>query len=157
VASLLHTRVRRPEEVAVLTNVVRVSMHTCRVCAAPVRGFRFCWRCAAHQRITGVAYVVAPLVYAVADTESAAVLSRYKNHPVRTERDRCATTIAYLLRHAIALHEQCFGAATGLPISVRTVIPSLTSRPGVHANKCTRRSVQRPRLEESCVNRSPLE
>jgi serine/threonine protein kinase len=30
----------------------------------------------------------------VADTESAAVVSRYKNHPVRTERDRCASTIA---------------------------------------------------------------
>jgi hypothetical protein len=51
---------------------------------------------------------------------------------VRTERDRCATTIADLLRNAIALHEQCFGADTGLPISLRTVIPSLTSRPGVH-------------------------
>ena len=94
--------------------------------------FKFCWRCAAHQRIAGVADVVAPLVYAVADTESAAVLSRYKNHPVRTERDRCATTIAYLLRQAILLHEQCFGAETGLPISLRTMIPSLTSRPGVH-------------------------
>ena len=131
-ASLLHTHARQPEAIAALTNVVRVPMRTCRVCAARVRGFRFCWRCAAHQRVAGVADVVAPLVYAVADTESTAVLSRYKNHLVRTGRDTCATTIAYLLRQAILLHEQCFGAETGLPMSLRTVIPSLTSRPGVH-------------------------
>lgn len=83
-ASLLHVHARQPEEVAVLNNVAREPMRTCRVGAAPVRGFKFCWRCAAHQRIAGVADVVAPLVYAVADTESAAVLSRYKNHLVRT-------------------------------------------------------------------------
>jgi hypothetical protein len=132
VAWLLHRHVRQPEEVAVLINVVREPLRTCRVCAARVRGFRFCWRCAAHQRITGVADVVAPLVYAVADAESAEVLGRYKNHPVRTERARCAITITYLLCNAIVLHEQCFGAETGLPDSLRTVIPSLTSRPGVH-------------------------
>lgn len=108
-ASLLHTHAGQPEAVAALPNVVRVPMRTCRVCTARVRGFRFCWRCVAHQRVAGVADVVAPQVYAVADTESAAVLSRYKNHLVRTGRDTCVTTIAYLLRQAIFLHEQCFG------------------------------------------------
>ena len=40
-ASLLHTHARQPEAVAALTNVVRVPMRTCRVCAARVRGFYF--------------------------------------------------------------------------------------------------------------------
>jgi len=87
VASLLHTHVRQPEEVAFLTNVVREPMRTCRVCAAPVRGFIFCWRCAAHQRIPGVADVVAPLVYAVADTESALLST------ADTKTTRCALSV----------------------------------------------------------------
>jgi hypothetical protein len=33
---------------------------------------------------------------------------------------------------ALPAHERCIGAAAGSPISLRAVIPSLSSRPGVH-------------------------
>jgi phosphoribosylpyrophosphate synthetase len=120
------------EEKVALINAVRTRGRTCAVCAAPVRGYSFCWRCATHQRISGIADVVAPLVYAVGGTESAAVLSAYKNHPTRTQREQAALVVGELLRPAIQLHEKCFGAVVGLPILVRSVIPSLTYRPGVH-------------------------
>jgi predicted amidophosphoribosyltransferase len=115
-----------------LTNVVREPLQTCCVCGAPVRQFRCCWRCAAHQPIPGIADIVAPLVYAVAGTESAALVSKYKNHPIRIERERCAIIIADLLQTAIQLHENCFGAVAGVPVTARTVVPSLTWRCGVH-------------------------
>jgi phosphoribosylpyrophosphate synthetase len=79
-----------------------------------------------------VADVVAPLVYAVGGAESAAMLSTYKNHPVRARREQSAQVVAELLSSAIRLHEKCFGAVVGMSISVRTVIPSLTYRVGVH-------------------------
>ncbi len=114
-----------------VSNVVR-EPSTCRVCTAPVCGFELCWPCAAHQRIPGVADVVAPLTYAVASTESAELLSKYKNHPVRAHREWRTAIIADLLGEAIRLHETCFGVAAGLPVSVRTVVPSLTWRSGTH-------------------------
>jgi hypothetical protein len=40
--------------------------------------------------------------------------------------------IGELLRLAISLHQHCFGAVVGKPVSMRVVIPSLTFRPGIH-------------------------
>jgi predicted amidophosphoribosyltransferase len=115
-----------------LINVVRQPLQTCCVCGAPVQQFKCCWRCAARQPIPGIADIVAPLVYAVAGTDSAALVSKYKNHPIRIERERCAIIIADLLQTAIQLHENCFGAVVGVPVTARTVVPSLTCRCGVH-------------------------
>jgi hypothetical protein len=115
-----------------LYNVVREPRRTCRVCGTPVGGFELCWRCREHQDIAGVADIVGPLTYAIDDTEWATVLRRYKDHAVRSERERCGLIVAELLRVGITLHERCFAAVAGLPVSVRVVIPSLTSRPGVH-------------------------
>jgi hypothetical protein len=115
-----------------LLNVMYARARTCGVCAAPVAGFELCWRCRDHYRIAGVADVVAPLTYAVGESDSAALLRNYKNHPVRSERERCAAIVSALVGLAIWLHEPCFGAAVGLPVSCRAVIPSLTGRPGTH-------------------------
>jgi hypothetical protein len=115
-----------------LVNVIRVPALTCRVCAAPVAGFELCWQCREHNRIAGVADTVAPLTYAIGETDSAGLLRNFKNHPVRSERARCAATVSALVGLAIWLHEPCFGAVVGLPVSCRVVIPSLTSRPGTH-------------------------
>jgi predicted amidophosphoribosyltransferase len=60
------------------------------------------------------------------------MFSVYKNHPVRTQRERCAQTIADLLMSAISLHEPCFATVVAQPISARAVIPSLTYRSGIH-------------------------
>lgn len=122
-------------------NAVRESKCTCRVCAAPVRGFDLCWQCAAHQRMPGTADVVAPLAYAIAGTESALTLSAYKNHPARAERERRSRVAAGLLMSAISLHEDCLGAVVGMAISARVVVPSLTYRPDDHPLTSIVRSV----------------
>ena len=116
----------------ILRNVVREPMRTCRVCATPVDGYNMCWRCRDHRRIAGLADLVAPLAYAVDDAESAAVLRNYKNHPLRRERERCESIVGEILRLALSIHERCLGTAVGQPISARVVIPSLTSRMGIH-------------------------
>jgi hypothetical protein len=115
-----------------LRNVIRQPKITCRVCAAPVRGFDRCWRCAQARRIAGVADVVAPLTYAVAGTPSAALVRDYKNHPARSVRERHGAVINWLVWLGITCHERCIGRAAGLAVSCRLVVPSLTSRPGRH-------------------------
>lgn len=70
-------------------NVVR-DQSTCRVCATPVHGYTTCWRCSEYRSEPGVADIVAPLVYAIGGTESAATLRNYKNHPNRARRERSA-------------------------------------------------------------------
>jgi hypothetical protein len=115
-----------------LRNIVRAPARTCGVCATPVDGHALCWRCRDHQRISGVADLVAPLAYAIDGTESAVLLRNYKDHPLRRERERCASVVGELLGLGISLHERCLGALVGQPVSTRVVIPSLTSRIGVH-------------------------
>jgi hypothetical protein len=115
-----------------LRNVIRQPQISCRVCAAPVRGFDRCWRCAQARRIAGVADVVAPLTYAVAGAPSAALVRDYKNHPARSVRERHSAVIKAPVLLAITRHERCIGHAAGLAVSCRLVIPSLTSRPGRH-------------------------
>jgi hypothetical protein len=115
-----------------LRNVIRTPRITCRVCAAPVDGFDHCWRCRQAQRIAGVADVVAPLTYAITGTGSAALVRDYKNHPARAVRERCSEIIKWLVLLGITHHERCIAAAVGSPVARRVVIPSLTSRPGVH-------------------------
>jgi hypothetical protein len=140
-----------------LRNVVREPMRTCRVCATPVDGYELCWRCRDHQRISGLADVVAPLAYAIDGTESAAVLRNYKNHPLRCERERCGTIVAEVLRLGMSLHERCMATAVGQPVSARVVIPSLTSRIGTHPMMSIAESlglmgdvVLRPALDARC-------
>lgn len=115
-----------------LRNPVREAAVTCRVCTAPVGGYQYCWRCAQHQRLGHLADLVVPLTYAVADTPSAALVRRYKNDPARSIREQHSRVINQLLWLAITRHERCIGLAVGIPVSLRLVIPSLTSRPGVH-------------------------
>jgi hypothetical protein len=115
-----------------LHNVVRQPLRTCRICATPVDGFGLCWRCREHQRIPGLADLVAPLIYAVDSSDSAALLREYKNHPVRSTRQRRCSMIGELMRLAMTLHHDCFGSVVGMPVSQRVVIPSLTFRPGIH-------------------------
>jgi hypothetical protein len=115
-----------------LRNVVRRPGLTCGVCTTPVEGFDMCWRCRVHQRIEGLADLVAPLAYAVDGSESAAVLRNFKNHPQRRERARCGSIVRETLRLGVSLHEQCISAVVGQPVSARVVIPSLTSRLGIH-------------------------
>ena len=57
-----------------LSNVVREPLRTCRVCATPVDGFDLCWRCREHLRVGGWADLVAPLMYAIDTSESAALV-----------------------------------------------------------------------------------
>jgi hypothetical protein len=115
-----------------LHNVVREPGRSCGVCATPVNGYPLCWRCRDHQRISGMADLVAPLAYAVDGTKSAAVLRNFKNHPRRRERARCGSIVRETLRLGVSLHEQCVGTMVGQPVSARVVIPSLTSRIGIH-------------------------
>jgi hypothetical protein len=115
-----------------LRNVVREPMCTCRVCATPVGGYPLCWRCRGHQSFSGLADLVVTLAYAIDGTESAAVLRNYKNHPLRRERERCGSIVGEVLRLGMFLHERCIGAVVGQAVSARAVIPSLTSRLGVH-------------------------
>jgi hypothetical protein len=95
-------------------------------------GLEACQRCTGHQRIPGVADIVTPVVYTIAGTDSGALLWDYKNYPSREVRQRCSSEIGWLLQSVLSLHEACLGAAVGKSITVRTTIPSLTYRPGVH-------------------------
>jgi hypothetical protein len=115
-----------------LHNVVHEPSRTCRVCTTPVDGYPLCWPCRQHQRIAGVADLVAPLTYALDSADSAALLRNYKNHPLRTERERCGSIVGELLRFATSQHERCIATVVGQPIATRVVIPSLTSRLGTH-------------------------
>jgi hypothetical protein len=118
--------------IGLFSNVVRVPMRTCRVCVTPVDGYQLCWHCRDHQRMCGLADVVVPLAYAIDGTESAAVVRNYKNHPLRRERERCGSIVDDVLRLGMSLHERCLAAVVGQPVSARVVIPSMTSRFGLH-------------------------
>jgi hypothetical protein len=115
-----------------LRNVVREPGRTCGVCATPVNAYPLCWRCRAHQHISGLADLVVPLAYAIDSTESAAVLRNFKNHPLRSERERCGSIVRETLRLGVSLHELCISAVVGQSVSARVVVPSLTSRLGIH-------------------------
>ena len=111
---------------------LRARHRTCRWCTEPTAGFEVCRHCRHHCEIPGVADVVAPLAYAIAGTDSAALLRDYKNHPSRVVRRRIGDEIASMLEAALGLHEDCVERAVGMPVAVRTTVPSLTLRPGVH-------------------------
>ncbi|MCW2653596.1 MAG: hypothetical protein QOE41_4136 [Mycobacterium sp.] len=115
-----------------LRNVVREPGVTCEVCTTPVDGFARCWRCQQHQRIAGVADVVAPLTYAIGGTQSATLLWHYKDDPVRKVRERHGLILNWLLYLAIWEHERCLGVMAGVPVSLRVAIPSLSGRTGTH-------------------------
>lgn len=117
---------------AYLRNTIRQPQVTCRVCATPVDGFDRCWRCQQARRIAGVADLVAPLIYAISGTPSAALVRDYKNHPARRVREHHSAVITELVHLAVTGHQRCIDRAVGLPVSRRLFIPSLTSRPGRH-------------------------
>jgi hypothetical protein len=140
-----------------LRNVVREPTRTCRVCATPVGGYPLCWRCRDHQHISGLADLVAPLSYGIDGTESATVIRNYKNHRLRSERERCGSIVGEVLRLGLSLHERCVAAAVGQPVSSCAVIPSLTSRLGAHPMVSIAESlglvgdvVLRPSLDARC-------
>ena len=90
-----------------------------------------------HQRIAGLADVLAPLTYAVGCTDSAAPLRNYKNHPVRSVRQQYDLEAGSLLRLGITTHERWITAVVGMRVTLRIVFPSLTRQPGfasVHAD-----------------------
>jgi hypothetical protein len=133
--SVLTSRLASSEAAApleFLRNVVRKPMRTCHMCATPINGYPLCWRCCDHQHISGLADLVAPLSYGIDGTESATVIRNYKNHRLCSERERCGSIVGEVLRLGLSLHERCVAAAVGQPVSSCAVIPSLTSRPGVH-------------------------
>jgi hypothetical protein len=115
-----------------LRNVVRKPMRTCRMCTTPVDGYELCWRCRDHQRTSGLADLVAPLAYAIDGTKSAAVVRNYKNHPLRCERERCGSIVGEVLRLGMTLHKRCVNAVVGQSVFACVVVPSLTSRLGIH-------------------------
>jgi hypothetical protein len=130
-----HADVRRALVAAAggyLRNVVRLPSVTCVVCTTPVDGFQRCWRCQQDHRVVGVADVVAPLTYAIGNTQSATLLRHYKNDPVRKVREQHSLIINWLVFLGITLHERCIGTRAGMPVSLRLAIPSLTGRPGEH-------------------------
>lgn len=112
--------------------VVRAPRRTCRWCAEPTLGLWACRHCTDHHRVVGAAEVIVPLAYAIAGTQASKMLRDYKDHSSRLRRAECATVLTMLLRSTLSTHERCVEAAVGLPIGVRTVIPSLTWRPGAH-------------------------
>jgi hypothetical protein len=65
-------------------------------------------------------------------TPSGALVRDYNNHPVRSVREQHGAVLNWLVWLAITCHERCIPAVVGLPVSARVVVPSLTSRPGVH-------------------------
>jgi hypothetical protein len=115
-----------------LRNVVREPGVTCAVCAAPVDGFTWCWRCQQDRRIPGLADLVVPLTYAIGGTQSATLLWHYKDDPMRKVREQHTLILNWLLYLAISLHERCVGEVVGLPVSLRVTIPSLSGRTGLH-------------------------
>jgi hypothetical protein len=80
----------------------------------------------------GTADVVAPVIYAIAGSRSAALLRDYKNHPSRVTRRCDSEVIGDIAGAALARHTACVEAKVGMPVSLRTTLPSLTSRPGTH-------------------------
>lgn len=75
--------------------------------------------------------MVVPLIYAIAGTPSAELLSGYKNHPVRSVRAAYGAMVGAVLSDLVA-HERCLAAGVGAAVDARVVVPSLTSRSGAH-------------------------
>jgi hypothetical protein len=140
-----------------LRNVVRELSRTCRMCTTPVDGYELCWRCRDHQRTSGLADLVAPLAYAIDGTKSAAVVRNYKDHPLRCERERCGSIVGEVLRLGMTLHKRCVNAVVGQSVFACVVVPSLTSRLGIHPMMSIAESlglvgdvVLRPALDARC-------
>ncbi|KAA0093585.1 amidophosphoribosyltransferase [Mycolicibacterium sp. P1-18] len=129
-----HDLATEPERLTVdgPCRVVRARRRTCRWCAEPTAGAWACRHCTVHHRYAGTADVVVPLSYAVAGTEWSRMLRDYKDHPARRRRLACTAALTRVVELALSTHERCVEAAAGRPVDVRTVIPSLTWRPGVH-------------------------
>jgi predicted amidophosphoribosyltransferase len=113
-------------------NVVRKPGVTCVVCGEPTGYFGYCRHCGQHRKIPGAADVVAPVIYAVSGERSAALLRDFKDHPSQATRARDQQIVGALAEVALTRHSACVEALVGRPISVRTTLPSLTFRPGVH-------------------------
>jgi hypothetical protein len=113
-------------------NVERTPGVNCVICGEPIGGFGFCRHCKEHCMIPRTTDVIVPLIYAIAGTRSAALLRGYKDDPSRTVRARHARIVGALVETALSRHVGCIEAIAGMRISVRTTLPSLTFRPGVH-------------------------
>jgi hypothetical protein len=113
-------------------NVERTPGVNCIICGEPIDDFGLCRHCMVNRRIPCTADVMAPIIYAIAGTRSAAVLRGYKDDPSRIVRARHASAVGALLDNALSRHVGCIEAIAGMRISVRTTLPSLTFRPGTH-------------------------
>lgn len=115
-----------------LDTVRRGADGVCRVCGEPtVRNARLCRHCRVHRAIPGTADSVVPLVYAVGGEPSGRLVRDYKDHPLRAVRQRSAGVLAAVTAAGLT-HTACLEAVVGLPVTVRTTVPSLTFRAGVH-------------------------
>ena len=103
-----------------LINVVRQRLQTCCVCGAPVRQFKCCWRCAAHQAHPRHRRYRCPPRLCGCRHGICCPRKQVPEPPIRLERERCAIIIADLLQTAIQLHENCFDAVAGVPVTART-------------------------------------
>jgi hypothetical protein len=115
-----------------LHNIIREPGRTCLVCTAPVDRYSNCWRCSQSASLPGLADVVAPLTYAVAGSQSAAMLRHYKDDLNVGVRFQHLRIINWLLYVGIALHQVCIEAVAGQPITSRLAVPSLRGRIGLH-------------------------
>ncbi|MGW2482424.1 hypothetical protein ACWCWQ_21670 [Streptomyces sp. NPDC001571] len=120
---------------------VRDSRLTCRVCLGPLSrpGLAMCWQCRRHALRAGrdgwrLADRVIALTHSVDGEQSNVDMHRYK--ALASDEERFTTdawqrlsllVAAFGLRHAV-----CLDAASRLPVSRVTTVPSLRGRPGPH-------------------------
>ncbi len=112
-----------------LRSPVRQDLVTCAVCATPVAGYRFCYRCNDHRTHADLADATAFLTYAVAGQQSGYVMRGYKAQRPVSEH---VAIVAMLLLLALSVHEDCPAALGGAPITHWATVPSLPARPGEH-------------------------
>lgn len=106
------------------------SAETCAVCTTPVSGYSRCYQCNA-QSGTGnpLANVVAPITYAVDDSQAMRDLYNYKT--VGQEAHDAQVRLFTMLHASLALHLPCLIRA-GRGEMVVTTVPSSKGRQGDH-------------------------
>lgn len=105
---------------------------TCAVCTTPVSGYSRCYQCNAQAGAgSPLANVVAPITYAVDDSQAMSDLYNYKSVP-RGHVARDAQLRLFTMLHAsLSLHLPCLIQA-GRGEMVVTTVPSSKGRQGDH-------------------------
>ena len=113
-----------------LRNPVRIRSVTCEVCTTPTEsGYIKCFPCKLHCEAARVADQVAPLTYAIAQTQSGYVMRGYKATPPVHEHKKYVTLLSIL---GLSIHARCAGNLLGAPITHWSLVPSLPPKPGDH-------------------------